>query len=1263
MSRSLKVRSDCIKPVKLAIQGNGFRSQRAFAEELGLALSTIGRFLNGKTVDYATFVEICGKLGLDWRAIADLGDRIPSQPVEVKSSLALVNRHQDWGEAPDASFFFGRSDELTTLEQWIVQDNCRMVVLLGMGGIGKTALAAKLAQMLQSGFEYVIWRSLRNAPPVEEILAQLIQFLSNQQEINLPTNLDSRILRLLNYLRSSRCLLVLDNAESILQAGDSLRDSYANSNGVASLTRTGRYRDGYQGYGQLLKCVGETHHNSAVVLTAREKPQGLAELEGETLPVRCLQLKGLPEAEGRKIFLAKGDFTGSENEWNSVISHYAGNPLALKVVASGIRDYFDSNLSNFLEILNEGTFIFDDIRDLLERQFQRLSSLEQEIMYWLAINREPVLFDQLQEDFVFPISVSELLQALASLQRRSLIEKNNARFTQQPVVMEYAIAQLIELLYEEIQGEMVESPNRPAKLQLFRSHALVKAQAKDYVRDTQIRLILQPLIDRLIASLGDTKTIENCLAQILDRLRGKSPQQTGYVSGNIINLLHQLQVDLSGYDFSHLTVWQANLQRVNLHNVNFARSDLAKSVFSELLVSVLSVALSPDSQLLATSSADGKIHLWRVRSGQRLLTLIEHTNQVFSVAFSPDGQTLASGSFDRSVKLWEVSTGRCIRTYTGHSSEVYSVAFSPDSKTLASGSIDHTIKLWDVATGECLSTYTGHSERVYSVAFSPDGKTLASSSHDKTIKVWDASTSRELRTFTEHTKEVFSAAFSCDGRTLASSSNDHTVKLWDVRTGRCLKTLTGHTNGVFAVAFSPDGKTLASSGFDSSIMLWDVETGICLKACTGHTNFVLSVAWNSDGQTLATGCIDQMVKLWDVKTGSCLKTLTGYSNVVYSVAFSPQGNTIASGSGDQMVRLWDVNTGVCLNTWRGHTAQIFSIAFSGDGKTLASGSFDSSVRSWDVRTGECLSTWHGHTNWVHSVALSPDGKTLVSGSLDQTLRCWDVSTGECLKILTGHSNGVFSVDFSGDGQTLASASLDGTVRLWNFRTGQCMNVCTGHNNMVYAVAFSPDGKTLASGSTDNTVKLWDVSTGECLKTFTGHTNQVCAIAFSSISLNSPYQGLLASGGYDRTVKLWDVSTGSCLRTLTGHTDEIWSVAFSPDNQTLASSSADETVRLWDVNTGECLKILRAPRLYEGMNINGVTGLTQAQKATLKALGAIEIENEPNMGTKVLFFKAQATTSSTLGTAQYLSVKGEREKGKGGNLPSFPPYPFTFPQAD
>ncbi len=91
------------------------------------------------------------------------------------------------------------------------------------------------------------------------------------------------------------------------------------------------------------------------------------------------------------------------------------------------------------------------------------------------------------------------------------------------------------------------------------------------------------------------------------------------------------------------------------------------------------------------------------------------------------------------------------------------------------------------------------------------------------------------------------------------------------------------------------------------------------------------------------------------------------------------------------------------------------------------------------------------------------------------------------------------------------------------------------------------------------------------------------------------------------MRLWDISTGQCLKTLYGHSDRVWSVVFSPDGQILASAGQDEMIKLWDVATGECLNTLRSERPYEGMNITGVTGLTDAQKATLKALGAVASE--------------------------------------------------------
>jgi WD40 repeat protein len=90
------------------------------------------------------------------------------------------------------------------------------------------------------------------------------------------------------------------------------------------------------------------------------------------------------------------------------------------------------------------------------------------------------------------------------------------------------------------------------------------------------------------------------------------------------------------------------------------------------------------------------------------------------------------------------------------------------------------------------------------------------------------------------------------------------------------------------------------------------------------------------------------------------------------------------------------------------------------------------------------------------------------------------------------------------------------------------------------------------------------------------------------------------------VRLWDAHTGYCLHRLSGHSNKVWPVCFSADGHTLVSGSLDETIRLWDVETGASLHTLHSDRPYERMNITGATGLTLAQVATLKALGAVEV---------------------------------------------------------
>jgi WD40 repeat protein/transcriptional regulator with XRE-family HTH domain len=1075
----------------------------------------------------------------------------------------------DWGETPNLGSFYGRERDQETLERWLVADRCRLVAIVGMGGIGKTVLATKVARQVSSHFDYVIWRSLINAPPLTSMLRGWFQVLSQQQLNRLPDHLAEQLELLFDTLRRQRCLLILDNVETIMQQG----------------SRAGQYRPGYEVYGHLIQRFGDGEHQSCLLLTSRERPQSLARLANDNTLIRFHQLAGLAESAGLAILQGQG-LSGPAHVLEGLVEHYSGHPLALKLIAQTIQELFVGDIEAFLR---EEAVIFDDIRDILDQQFARLSALERDIMVWLAIEREAVSPQLLRDNLVKSEAGGIFLEALRSLQRRSLLEQSAAGFTLQNVIMEYTTDRLIDQVYSEISSGAIS---------VFQSHALIKAQAKEYVRDSQSRLILKPVAERLLAALGQAG-LEMRLKAILESLRQSGPRQLGYAGGNVLNLLLHLKIKLRDYDFSGLMIRQAYLGGLHAPDLNFAGAHLAGAVFTDTFGPTFSVAFSPNGKVLAAGTAEGQVRLWWVANGQPLLTCEGHLGAVWSVAFSPDGRLLASGSTDGTVRLWEVNTGQNLKTLAGHTHQVWSVAFSPDGHLLASGSNDQTVRLWEVNTGQSLKTLAGHTQQVRSVAFSPDGRLLASGSFDHTVRLWEVDTGQSLKTLVGHANPVRSVAFSPDGHLLASGSNDHTVRLWDVNTGQSLKTLAGHTHQVWSVAFSPDGHLLASGSQDQTVRLWEVPTGQSLKTLAGHTTWVSSVAFSPDGRLLASASNDHTVRLWEIPTGQSLKTLSGHTNWVWSVAFNPDGRLLASGSTDGTVRLWGVPTGQNLKTLSGHANWVSSVAFSPDGRLLASGSQDQTVRLWEVPTGQNLKTLSDHTNSVWLVAFSPDGRLLASGSEDHTVRLWDVNTGQNLKTLAGHTHPVRSVAFSPDGHLLASGSQDQTVRLWEVPAGQSLKTLAGHTNQVWSVAFSPDGHLLASGSEDQTVRLWEVHTGQSLKTLSDHITWVSSVAFS------PDGRLLVSGSMDQTVRLWEVPTGQNLKTLSGHTNWVWSVAFSPDGRLLASGSADATIKLWDVQTGECLKTLQPERPYERMNITSATGLTEAQKAVLKALGAIE----------------------------------------------------------
>lgn len=1095
----------------------------------------------------------------------------------VTDSNFFVKPHTDWGEAIDVSHFYGRTHELDILNRWILQDRCRVVALLGIGGIGKTALSVKLAEQLQGEFEYIIWRSLRYRISFKEKVTDCISFLSNQQMIILPTSSQEQITCLIEYLRKFRCLLILDNFDTLLQPGKIV----------------GCYREGCVPYGEMLWRLGETHHQSCLIITSREKPVEIAALGGDELPVRVLTLGGIEVEAGQTILRLKG-LSGTESETMQIVQYYQGNPLSLKIAATSIRDLYKGSIPEFFA---QGTAVFNGIEILLDQQFRRLTALEQQAMYWLAINRETVSLSQLQADLQLS-SKQKLMEVLESLCRRSLIEYNVVGFTQQIVVMEYVTESLIEQISQEIVTET---------LQYFLNYALLKAQAKDYIRDSQICLLVQPVLGRVRDLLGSFKLVEQKLGRLIIRLQGSNLDVFGYGGGNLLNLLAQLEIDLTGYDFSRLNIRQADLRNLNLHQVKFTEAKFQDCAFASTFGGITCVAFSPDGDCFATSDTNGEINIWNTSDCKQLATYKGHNSWVWSVTFSPMHPVLASGGQDHTIKLWDTITGQCFYTLQGHTSIVTEIAFSPNAEFLASSSTDRTIKIWHLPTRRCVQTLTGHDACVWSVVFHPDGQTLLTGAEDNKIKRWNLKSGCCIQTIEGHQHWVKSVAVSPDGKWLISGSFDSSVKLWDLQSGDCIKRLNGHTGVVTAVAFSSDNRLLASSSYDRTVKIWNASTGKCLKTLEKHTNRVWSVTFHPYKHLLASSGDDLAVKVWDTQTGQCARSLQGHSNAIYAIAYRSEQYLLASAHEDQSLKLWDLNlrslkqsttSPILFRTLLGHSDRIFSVVYSSDGQFLASSSADRTVKLWNPRTGKCLNTLLGHNSWVWAVAFHQDNKLLASASYDHTIKLWDVHSGKCLQTLLGHPSSVLAIAFSPDGRLLISGGYEQTIKLWDIETGECLTTWQAHTNRVWAVAFSPNNKYIATGGDDQTVKIWDMNTGVCHQTLRGHNSQVLCVKFTSNS------NQLISSSADCTLKIWEVNTADCLTTLSGHQNWVWSFNFALDAQTILSGSQDGTIRCWDTSTNECRYTLRVPRPYEGMNIARATGLTEAEMATLKALGAL-----------------------------------------------------------
>ena len=337
------------------------------------------------------FQENIGKNNLQVKLNAIYKNNAGGQTVQ---EIATPTTKIDWGNSSAIpSSFYDKTEILANLQQWLVEEKCSLIKLWGLSGTGKTSTLRKLGEAIHQNYDFVIWRSLANAPSLDSLIADLLKAGLG----NLPTDSSRLILEFMAGIQSRPSLIILDNWEGILQPNE----------------LNGKYLPGYENYGRFLQQILETFHQGSLIISSLEN----FEIAATSHRQRNLKLSGLSPIDARS-WLQKSD-SQLRGNLDRLIEYYQGHPAMLLYAVRVIEDLFNGNIDEFF---TQRSLVFGEIALLLDRSFARLSVLEKEILYWLTSAGQPMSWSQIQESFPLSIYPVEMIEALNSLNARCLIE-------------------------------------------------------------------------------------------------------------------------------------------------------------------------------------------------------------------------------------------------------------------------------------------------------------------------------------------------------------------------------------------------------------------------------------------------------------------------------------------------------------------------------------------------------------------------------------------------------------------------------------------------------------------------------------------------------------------------------------------------------------------------------------------------------------------------------------------------------------------------
>ncbi|WP_392712994.1 caspase family protein [Rhizobium ruizarguesonis] len=497
--------------------------------------------------------------------------------------------------------------------------------------------------------------------------------------------------------------------------------------------------------------------------------------------------------------------------------------------------------------------------------------------------------------------------------------------------------------------------------------------------------------------------------------------------------------------------------------------------------------------LLVTGDDKGFIKIWDLASGALVRTMKAHTKKLTGLAVIPNASKMISSSEDGTVRLWEMRTGKVLSELgtRGDHRSVRSQALSPDGQTLAVGDLGGAVLLYDVTTGNLLHLRIGHSGfpvTQVGIAQTDHGLRIVSTGADESIEFWNPSSGTTTRDMIAG-YDLSKLAISPDGKR-AVAAGGGSVFLWDVEHGeRIDNRVDSKPIDVASVSYTVHS-AIAFGLRHGGVGFWGDHK--CAPPSLDDSSEVISVRLIADETIGLMLNANGVAKTWECSSGLRLAMIAVSHDPVMLLAAPQNSQSVLFATNSGGIFRWNLASSTVEECFHSPDGSLGSIAISGDRETLVRGSNWGRITAWKT-TGDFKPILEERGfGYISSVALNHDGTRIAVAADDGSV-----------KILNGNSSdrtegeGNFRFDLTEDNAWSMALYKDWIITSGSSSWRALTNDPSGEVHRFYQIepsVISVDDRTGVVYLGSSRISRWEIGRGEPPQMFPWEpTNEVSAI--------------------------------------------------------------------------------------------------------------------------------------------------------------------------